>query len=328
MVSTVLPAVPAGVPVHTIALGLASDQALLQHIADVTGGSYFFSPDELELFNIYNVARGALSDSDMVSDGIISFPAGGDANRRVTSAGRQIVIDCDADYADFSIAAHQADATIEANLYCLSIPNADLSRLERRTGAGYVIMRLKRPQPGIYQVSVSATASGPVTCSVTAWVKSPLRLHFGKTGGRIAPGEPINLHFSVLEHDRPVKKLSISAEVLSPATSVKHLARQWKIEMGQPAERTADPLGKELAHALAVRGYLQYTTGKDPFHYVRKSIHLVHPKTAHAPQTSIALRAPTSQAIDGTYNLRFVVQGQTHAGCPFMRVGFRSFLVG
>jgi hypothetical protein len=44
MVSTVLPTVPAGVDVHTIALGLASDQALLQHIAATTGGSYFFAP--------------------------------------------------------------------------------------------------------------------------------------------------------------------------------------------------------------------------------------------------------------------------------------------
>ena len=75
-VATVLPTVPAGVPVHTIALGPASDQTLLQQIAATTGGAFFFSPDELGLFEIYNVARGALADSDMVADDTISLPAG------------------------------------------------------------------------------------------------------------------------------------------------------------------------------------------------------------------------------------------------------------
>ena len=81
MVAAVLPTVPAGVSVHTIALGAASDQVLLQHIADATGGSYFFSPDELGLFQIYNVARGALADSDMVADDTVSFPAGDSSYR-------------------------------------------------------------------------------------------------------------------------------------------------------------------------------------------------------------------------------------------------------
>src|SRR4030095_3752502 len=85
-VATVLPDVPGGVPVHTIALGATSDQVLLQHIAEVTGGLYFFSPDELGLFEIYDVARGILADSDMAAGDSIVVREGDSARhaRRFT----------------------------------------------------------------------------------------------------------------------------------------------------------------------------------------------------------------------------------------------------
>jgi hypothetical protein len=310
-----------------IALGLASDQSLLQQIANATGGTYFFSPDELGLFEIYNVARGQMADDDIVLNDTISFPAG-DAAYWARPLARSVVIDCDVDYADFSIAAHHDNVRLQADLRCLSVPSADVNRLERKTGPGYIVMRLKRPQPGIYELNVTAFSSGPVTCSVAAYVKSPLRLRLGKATGRLTPGHPIDLDFSVLEHGRPIHALSVSAEVFSPAASIQSLARQWKKAMRLPERQTADPVSEELARALAVREHLRVTTGRDPFEYIRKSAHLVHPQLVHAPSGSIAIRAPTSQTFAGSYNVRFVVQGRTRSGCDFVRVGFRSVRAG
>jgi hypothetical protein len=57
---------------------------------------------------------------------------------------RSIVIDCDVDYADFSIAAHQDNIRLDATLRCLSVPYADLGRIERKScsfvdRAGYLL---------------------------------------------------------------------------------------------------------------------------------------------------------------------------------------------
>jgi hypothetical protein len=326
MVDTVLPSVPEGTSIYTIALGFASDQVLLQHVATVTGGMYFFSPDELDLFRVYNYARGALADVDMVLDDQLSFGAG-DSSSPPRHASRTIVIDCDVDYADFSVAAHQADVQIETTLRCLSVPSADLHRLERKTGIGYVVMRLKRPQPGIYELTVSPSSVRPVTCSVAAYVKSPLRLHLTTIRDPILPGRPIDLHLSVLDNGKPLQSLSISAEARTPATSIQMLAKQWKKDVGLRSD-AADRIGETLARAVAVRDHVRISTGQDPAKYFVQRVHLVHPMLARAPKTSMAVRTPTSRAVDGTYNVRVAVQGRTLSGCPFVRIASRSVRVG
>jgi hypothetical protein len=314
------------VHVHTIALGLASDQPLLQNIATATGGSYFFSPDELGLFEIYNVARAATADVDMALEDAVALADGDSGQAR--SFARSIVIEDDVDYADFSVAAQQTHVRLDAELRCLSVPSADLSRLDRKAGPGYAVMRLKRPQPGTYELRVTAWSAGPVTCSVAAYVKSPLRLHLREIGKSFEPGNPIDLAVSIREKGRLARGLSVSALATCPTTSIGLLARQWKREMRLPPDRTGDPSGDELLRAQAVREHLRSSTGKDPVQYARKSVHLVHPNLAHAPRGSMAVRTPTAKTVEGTYNVRLSVQGRTSSGYPFTRVGFRSVRVG
>ena len=45
-------------------------------IATATGGSYFFSPDELSLFEIYNVARAATADIDIAFEDTVALGEG------------------------------------------------------------------------------------------------------------------------------------------------------------------------------------------------------------------------------------------------------------
>jgi hypothetical protein len=212
-------------------------------------------------------------------------------------------------------------------LRCLSVPSADLHRLERKTGIGYVVMRLKRPQPGIYELTVSPSSVRPVTCSVAAYVKSPLRLHLTTIRDPILLGRPIDLHLSVLDNGKPLQSLSISAEARTPATSIQMLAKQWKKDMGLRSD-AADRIGETLARAVAVRDHVRISTGQDPAKYFVQRVHLVHPMLARAPKTSMAVRTPTSRAVDGTYNVRVAVQGRTLSGCPFVRIASRSVRVG
>lgn len=328
MADTVLAGAPANVPVHTVALGMASDQALLQHIAAVTGGTYHFSPDELNLFDIYNMTHSAMADADMVLADTVALPAEAAAGARARSFTRRVVIDCDADYAEVSVAMHEPHAQIEASLQCLSVPDVDLRRIERRSAPGYQVMRWKRPQPGVYELTVRVSASGAATCSVAAFVQSPLRLQIKPITKRIAMGQPINLPFAILDHGKPVVQAAIEAHALMPATSVRLLAREWKKGMRLPENASLDAMPEAVARALAVRSHLRCQTGRDPFGYVRKELHLVHPKLARAPESHFAVRIPTSKGIDGTYNIRLVARGRTAKGYQFVRVSFRSILVG
>lgn len=328
MVDTVLASAPANVPVHTVALGMASDQPLLQQIAAVTGGTYHFSPDELGLFDIYNATHSATADADMVLADTIALPAEAAQGAQPRSFMRRVVIDCDADYAEVSVAMHEPDAQIEASLKCLSVSDVDLRRIERRSAPGYQVMRWKRPQPGVYELTVRLIASGAATCSVAAFVQSPLRLKFEAIKDRTETGQPIDLPFAILEHGKPLTPTAISAHSFVPTASVRLLAREWKKGMRLPENTGRDGMPEVVARALAVRSHLYRTTGLDPFGYVRKELHLIHPKVARAPQSYFAIRMPTAKSIDGTYNLRLMTRGRTAKGCPFVRIGLRSVLVG
>jgi hypothetical protein len=135
--------------------------------------------------------------------------------------------------------------------------------------------------------------------------------------GRLAVGNPIDLHFSVLEHGRPVRALSVSAEDFCPATPIQLLYKQWKKEMRLPSSQTTDRSRKELVRAQAVRAHLRLTTEQDPVQYVSKSVYLVHPKLAHAPSGSMAIRTPTSKTIDGTSHPNAIVRLRINIVLPF-----------
>jgi hypothetical protein len=310
-----------------VALGMASDQALLQHIASVSGGTYHFTPDELGLFDIYNVTHSATADTDVVLADTIALPAEA-AGVQPRSFARRIIIDCDADYAEVSVAMHEPHAQVEASLRCLSVPDVDLGRIDLRSAPGCQVMRWKRPQPGVYELSVRVIASGSATCSVAAFVQSPLRLHMAVIRDRIEMGAPFDLPFTILDGGKPIVRTSVSAQSFAPATSIRLLAREWKPGMRLPESTGHDGLPEPVARALAVRANLRNTTGRDPFTYMCKDVHLIHPDLTRAREWPFVVRIPTAKTIEGSYNLRLVTRGRTAQGCPFVRLGFRSVLVG
>ena len=312
-VASVLPTVPAGVAIHTVALGAASDQALLENIASATGGTYFFSPDELGLFEIYSAAHAGMSDHDMVMSDSVTLPYGNEpSHERVFT--RVATVECDADYAEFSVAAQTDGFRLAVELECLSVPFADLRRVERKQGPGYQVLRIRRPQPGLYRLTVKAFGGGPLTCSVAAFVKSPVRFRWAG---------PRALEFHVSEGERAIENVSFAAQALVPATSIRLLAARWKKEMGMPERGSADPLNESVALGEQVRAYLLRTQGSDPLQYVRRKLHLVCPRQGG----ELGVNLPLAKSIDGTYNVRLSARGRTASGCPFTRVALRSRFV-
>jgi hypothetical protein len=324
-VASILPLVPAGVPIHTIALGPTSDQALLQNIAVTTGGTYFFSPDELGLFQINNIAHGVIADADMVMEETIRGSGTGDSS---SGFRREILVDEDADFLDVSIASPDNGVALEATLRSISSPYADLSHIARKGGSGYLLLHLKRPPAGIYELRMTVKSRVAVPCSIAAYVRSPLRLHLGSFDKRLAAGRPIDLSVAVLERGKALPGLSLSATAASPLTSVRLLTRQWDDSIALSQLEETDRLPRKVEQAQAVGEHLFRATGQDPFSYRTGRIHLVHPgQTDHKDATTV-IRAPTTKTIDGTYTIRVDVTGRTSRGTPFARVGYRSVFVG
>ena len=216
-VATVLPLVPAGVAIHTIALGSSSDQELLQNIAVSTGGSYFFSPDELGLFRIYNIAHGVTADADMLIEETVLSDETDDGS---SDFCRQLLVEEDADFLDVSVAVRQKHIMIEATLKSISSPSAYLSRVARKRGPGYLLLHLKRPPAGIYELRVSVQSPMAVPCCIAAFVRSSVRLHVGRLEGSVAGGPPIDLSVAVLERGKVLPQLVVSGTALSPPTWV------------------------------------------------------------------------------------------------------------
>ncbi|WP_439407368.1 M14 family zinc carboxypeptidase [Bradyrhizobium sp. DASA03076] len=324
-VASILPLFPADVPIHTIALGSSSNQALLQHIAATTGGTYFFSPDELGLFQIYNVAHGVTADADMAMEETIP---GFDIDDGSSGFRREILVDDDADFLDVSIAARESGVALEATLRSISSPHADLSRIARKRGSGYLLCHLKRPPAGIYELRVTMQSRIAVTCSVAAYVRSPLRLHLARFDKPLAAGSPLDLSVAVLECGNALPRLSLSATVASPLASVRLLAKQWNDNIGQSDLKKADRLPREVEQAQVVGEHFLRATGQDPFSYRMGRVHLVHPGQTSYKDAATVIRAPTTKTIDGTYTIRVDVTGRTSRGTPFARVGYRSVFVG
>jgi hypothetical protein len=166
-----------------------------------------------------------------------------------------------------------------------------------------------------------------VPCSIAAYVRSPLRLHLGSFDKPLAAGRPIDLSVAVLEGDTPLPRLSLSATVASPPTSVRLLAKQWDDNIGLRDLEKADRLPREVERAQAVGEHLLRATGKDPFSYGMGRIHLVHPGQTDHKDAATVIRAPVAKAIDGTHTIRVDVTGRTSRGSPFARVGYRSVFV-
>src|SRR5262249_28504214 len=160
-----------------------------------------------------------------------------------------ILVDEDADFLDVSIAAHANGVAFEASLRSISSPYADLSRIARKRGPGHLLLHLKRPPAGIYELRVTFASRVAVACSIAAYVRSPLRLHLGSFESQLAAGRPIDLAVAVLERGIPLPGLSLSATAASPQTSVRLLAKQWNDDIGLSHIERADRLPREVEQA-------------------------------------------------------------------------------
>ena len=357
MVADVLPALPTGVKVHTIALGPHSDQALLETIADATGGNYYFSPDELELHEIYNYIRAEATEEELILNETLKLS---DTGATEAAATRQAVIDENAAYAIFGVSWNNPLIDLRVTLRPPQGPVMDLSRVRQINGRAYKVLRLRRPQAGVWSVDIQRpSGGGKLSCTLAAFLRSDLRLRLVPAAKAFVAGKPAKILVQAQDQGKIVRQFRGTTLVARPAASLSTLVKDVKKLPPVPKDvlKAKDALPERVLQALIIRDRLFQQTKQDPLRYIQtpgtiqlssmtdlmeighttatlRALGLLTaesalPDSVEAPPTAaVALVTHTATPTPGTYNVKVRVEGRSEiSGLPFVRVGLRSIRV-
>jgi hypothetical protein len=347
-VADALPTLPVGTKVYTIALGPQSDLALLSQIAADTGGSYAYSPGELELHEIYNYIRASATDEELALNESLILT---DADETAT---RQVMVDEGAAYGLFSVSWGNPAVDLKMTLHPPNGRVMDQNLVRETAGSAYKVLRLRRPQAGLWSVEIQRRSGrGAVHFNVAAFLRSDLRLRLVPAAQVSPAGEAFNVLIRVHDQGKLIKQYNGKAQVGYPAASVASLLNEWKNKLpAVPAEamQRQDALPKPFLQALLIREQIIKKTQQDPLRHIQApaaiewhtapmlagmgfthvqlaSMGLLAPKDAPIT-TGLGLVAHQNTAVPGAYNVRVRVEGCSEvSGRSFVRLGLRSVLV-
>lgn len=308
MVSSILSAMPADVAVHTIALGPASDQLLLQQIAVDTGGSYHFAPDELALFEIYNAVHAASTNTDIVMSEWVGSP-GSAAKENVVR--RRFVIDCDADFAEISVMS-TSQRHLDCSLRCLSLADCDLSRVQTVKSGAHRALHWRRPQPGTYELSMRGSGIGGVAVFVRSPVRAKLILPDAQRVKNVA-----KWGVSIESWGKPLHDLSLRMQAWVPGKSPKPTTSKVSAEFSRLFAN--DPLPELVMAAVAQAQTLRKRSGRDPATPVPVIPQIRRADKVWGNRASFAACVPIAPTVTGSVNIRIEIDGRTPSGCAFSR---------
>jgi len=241
-------ALPADLPIYSCAMGPTSDQALLEQLADVTGGRYYYMPTIFDLFEIYNFIRGQVT-----GEGVA-------ANESSTASFGKVsgCIEDGAEYAVFTAAwendlhytpgdarkANEIAVRLRSPSGRLVTPNS--SAVHRVVGDGYVAFRISEPMAGEWSIEVTTVRDEHTRFTGAIFVRSPIRLDLDVVPGKFVAGAPIDFTVNVFDGNDQVSRFKPVSHVVRPKGSVRDLIDRYRDQL-----RTVDPDKDALADDIS-----------------------------------------------------------------------------
>lgn len=269
---------PANMPVYTCAMGPASDQGLLEQIADATDGRYYYMPTIDDLFEIYNYIRGQVT-----GDAIVVNESAMASSSRVAA-----FVDALATEATFTVA--WADAKLQfvagdpkkANEVSIRLrdPRGRLlhpsdSYVRRIVGQGYAAFKFQEPMPGQWYVEVSTVGETHVRYTVGGFVRSPLHLIVSLRPKRVVAGVPLNIAAQMFDGKLRISGFKGSTQVIHPNISVSGLLEKYKSQLRdiKPVKLLGgDTLPLDIAKLTALRAKMLQAQKIDLFNHNVSSV--------------------------------------------------------
>jgi len=268
---------PAGVALHTCAMGPASDQALLSQLA-TGGGRYYYMPAIEDLFEIYNYINGQVS-GDAVS--VIASAMASSSRVGVMVDGLATSATFTAAWADpkfrFSPTPPRKDNLVGIRL---RDPNGKLlhpssTSVHRISGDGFVVFRIEEPQPGQWFVEVSTASRRHLRYTVGGFCSSPLGLHVVASPERVKAGQPFTVAGAVVLGKEQIRGTRMKVSVTGPSASLAGVIDRNKDALAKlkaPKDLGPDSLPDDVARLATLRVNLAREGKSDPF--VTTTIHL------------------------------------------------------
>ncbi len=321
LVSAVLPTLPATTRVFSVALGPASDQVLLQSIAAETGGCYYYSPDEMQLFEIYNFIRGEITSDSVVLNETFSFTD--------VQTTRLVSVDEGADQMIITLATSRPLTGLTIRLCPPDNSVTAPKRVRDVSGLGYHVLRVRRPDAGIWRIEIQCGAkSESVTCTVCALLRSDLRLLMPAADKPLS--EP-SAAVQVIDGTQPVCTFRVDLVVSRPAGSLNTLLNQFQNNLPPiPAylQKSPDTMPDRILQALLLRQRLLRESGMDPLQWLRAPGLIGPIKGAHPITLCAPLQPLGTLPLDGSYSFHVRVQGYSElTKRSFVRLGLRCAVV-
>jgi hypothetical protein len=300
---------PAGLPVHACAMGPASDQGLMEKVASLSKGRYFFMPSTDNLFEIFNYIR-----SRVTGDAIV-------ANESVTASSNRVAafVDSLATEATFSVASAGANLRFVAgdpkNASEVGIRlrdprgrllHPDDSYLRRKAGQGYAVFTLQEPMPGQWFVEIATFGATHARCTVAGFVRSPLRLSVSVKTTKVSDGLVLKTTAQIFEGASPVSGAKATAQVIHPLFNIPGLLQQFRPQLQAiqpPVLPGGDRWPIDIARLTALRAKRLKENKPDLFQYGLHNSAL----RETVPNTLSGSFKGTQQK--GSYNVVVTVQG-------------------
>ncbi|MEN9612636.1 MAG: hypothetical protein RLZZ628_3450 [Bacteroidota bacterium] len=215
-------------PIYSCAMGPLSDQDLLQKLATLTDGRYYFMPTIDDLLEIYNYIRSQVSGTGLI------------ANESVFAEQTRIAgfVDALATEAIFSVSWLHQDLkpgfNKEKNFEIrLRDPRGRLlnisdSYVRQTVGEGYSIFKIKDPMPGQWYVEVSTNLGAPIHFNIGGFVVSPIKLEAKFDLESVGVKKPLIIRAQLFNGDKLISQVKGTALVARPKLGLDTILNRYQ----------------------------------------------------------------------------------------------------
>ncbi|MBW6515493.1 MAG: VWA domain-containing protein [Candidatus Cloacimonetes bacterium] len=213
---SVVPTIPASIDVYTIALGPNSDQALLQWIANQTGGTYHYAPTPAVLQQIYNTISGMLR-------GYQNYLSGHDIIGAQETRYYSVNID-NADFVFFSVASNEEYSdqlsALELSLinpYGQEIHKNNCLNNDLAEGFSYKSYHISQPISGEWLIKIdNHSFSQNLEYDISVYGLSHLMMQHILPTNAMLVDDPLVLIVELTDNGNPVSNAAVTATVRYP----------------------------------------------------------------------------------------------------------------
>ncbi len=244
------PGLPSDIPIYTIALGPYGETAVMSDIARLTGGTYQYSPDPVQLQRTYDAIAGPAQVASLVLDEVANISQSQFHATVATVGAGATIADFLVSWGDWSI-TYTPDTPVgqQVNVFVYDPNGQKVTAVPKAIGPGYAVLEITEPMAGPY--SLYAWYSGTGQFVYTAGVlDNNLALSSDLEIAADQPEVGDQLEFSVRlrENDEPIRGALLQASVEHPMVSVPEAAGTYGALL-DPVAGPADFQGEDAGAA-------------------------------------------------------------------------------